>query len=227
MSEPRASGAQDWTARFEGLAGVSGALRARLLRECPVARMPAGSALFGPGRAPAHLVLLLEGAVRVLQTGETGREICLYRVNAGESCVLTTACLLADEEYPAEGLAETDVVAALVPRGLFDDLVAGSPEFRRFVFTAYARRIADLFLVIEEVAFRRVDLRLAQKLLALADGEGLVVATHQTLARELGTAREVVSRQLQEFHRRGWVAPGRGALRVLDPAALRGLAADR
>jgi CRP/FNR family transcriptional regulator len=170
------------------------------------------------------MLLLLAGTVRVQQTSDSGREIVLYRVRAGESCVLTTACLLSHEDYTAEGIAETEVEAAVIPRAVFDDLIARSETFRTFVFRAYARRITDLFTVIEEVAFRRVDIRLAQRLLDMAQGADEVKATHQMMAAELGTAREVVSRQLAEFQRRGWIAQSRGTIRLTDPAALSGLA---
>jgi CRP/FNR family transcriptional regulator, anaerobic regulatory protein len=225
MSDDRgtfdAGAGEDWTSRFDGLAQLSPETKAVLLAQSRVAEVPRGTVIFGPGKAPENLLLLLEGSVRVHQTSESGREILLYRVAAGESCVLTTACLLAYEDYSAEGLAETDLVAALVPRTAFDGLIAASPEFRHFVFTAYARRITDLFLVIEEIVFRRVDARLAAKLLQLADSDGRLAATHQTLALELGSAREVISRQLQEFQRRGWLELGRGAIRITAPAALR------
>jgi CRP/FNR family transcriptional regulator len=215
---------EDWTARFAGLARLSADVKASLLAESRVATVPKDTVIFGPGKAPEHLLLLLEGTVRVQQASEAGREVFLYRVNAGESCVLTTACLLAYEDYTAEGIAETELRAVLVPRRTFDELIGRSPEFRRFVFAAYSRRITDLFTVIEEIAFRRVDVRLAQKLLRMAGPGGELQATHQSLAVELGTAREVVSRQLQEFQRRGWVELGRGAVRIAAPAALDRLA---
>jgi len=148
-----------------------------------------------------------------------GREIVLYRVEAGQSCVLTTACLLAYEDYSAEGVAETDLRAVLVPRRTFEELIARSPEFRRFVFTAYARRITDLFGLIDDIVFQRMDVRLATRLLDLAR-DGTVEATHHALAAELGSAREVISRLLGEFQRRGWVSQGRGELRILDADAL-------
>lgn len=223
----RAGDAVDWTARFPGLSRLAPEIKAKLLAESRVATVPRDTVIFGPGKAPENLLLLLAGTVRVQQTSESGREVFLYRVTAGESCVLTTACLLAYEDYTAEGVAETDLEAVLVPRATFDELIARSPEFRRFVFTAYARRVTDLFHVIEEVAFRRIDVRLAQKLLALVDGDGTLQATHATLATELGSVREVVSRQLQEFQRRGWVELGRGTVRVTAPAALRRLAEER
>ena len=184
-----------------------------------------GTVLFAPGMEPVNLLLLLEGTVRVQQSSDSGREIVLYRVEAGESCVLTSACLLAQEDYAAEGVAETDVTAVAIPRATFDDLVGRSRQFRDFVFQAYARRMTDLFRVIDEVAFGRIDARLAERLLALARGTGAVQATHQQLAAELGTAREVVSRQLTEFQRRGWIGQSRGLVTLSDPQALAAVAA--
>lgn len=210
----------DWIERFPGLAGLDELIRKTLIEHSRIATLPAGTVIFGPGKAPDSLLLLLEGTVRVQQVSDSGREIVLYRVQAGESCVLTTACLLAYEDYSAEGLAETDIQAVAIPRAVFDDLIARSGVFRRFVFTAYSKRITDLFLVIEEVAFRRVDIRLAQKLLELGRDTARVHLTHHQLATELGSAREVISRQLQEFQRRGWVRAARGEVALTDIDAL-------
>jgi CRP/FNR family transcriptional regulator len=212
-----------WIDRFPGLSRLDPGVKDMLVRRSTVITVPKDTVIFGPGKSPENLLLMLEGTVRVQQLAENGREIVLYRVHAGESCVLTTACLLAYEDYSAEGIAETEVSAVAIPRTVFDDLVANSPEFRNFVFTAYSKRITDLFLVIEEIAFRRMDIRLAQKLLELAK-DGRVEATHQQMAAELGTAREVVSRQLSEFQRRDWVAQARGEIRILNARALQDLA---
>lgn len=213
----------DWIDNFSGLSQLEEPVRKILVERSRIIKVPKDTVVFGPGKAPDNLLLLLEGTLRVQQLSESGREIVLYRVHAGESCVLTTACLLAYEEYSAEGITETDVQAVAIPKTVFDDLIASSAAFRRFVFTAYSRRITDLFVVIEEVAFRRVDIRLAQKLLDLAGSEISVDATHQQLATELGTAREVVSRLLQEFQRRGWVALSRGSVELIDRNGLRDL----
>lgn len=213
-----------WIERFEALSALEPQTRDALVARSAVVKVPAGHVIFGPGKSPDHMLLLLAGSVRVVQTSETGREIVLYRVEAGQSCVLTTACLLAHEEYSAEGIAETDVEAVAIPRALFDELMGRSDAFREFVFTAYSRRITDLFRLIDEVAFGRIDVRLAQRLATMARGGTEVRATHQQLAGELGTAREVVSRQLQEFQRRGWIALARGTIAIQDPAALERLA---
>lgn len=216
--------ATDWTAAFPGLKKLEPDVARRLIDTSTIVRLPAGTRIFGPGQSPEAYLLLLEGIVRVQQVSDAGREIVLYRVSAGESCALTTACLMGYEEYQAEGVAETDVEAVAIPRGTFDDLIARSATFRTFVFTAFSVRITNLFRVIEEVAFSRIDVRLAQKLLELGGGKGHIDLTHQQLAAELGTAREVISRQLNEFQRRGWITTSRGAIDLASPEALRQLA---
>lgn len=215
---------QSWTKRFKGLAALPPRIRERLDRAGRIAKYPEGTRIFGPGHVPDSMLFLLDGVVRVFQTSDSGREIVLYRVEAGQSCVMTTACLIAHEAYAAEGVAETDVAAVALPRALFDQMVAEVPEFRDFVFTAYSRRIVDLFRIIDEVAFGRIDIRLAGRLLALAGEAAELRITHQGLATELGTAREVVSRQLTEFQRRGWIEQRRGVVVLRDRAALRDLA---
>ncbi len=214
----------DWLSRFPGLSSLDESTSKLLVDQSRILEVPHGTVVFGPGVAAENLLLMLEGTVRVQQLSEGGREIVLYRVRAGESCVLTTACLLAFEDYSAQGIAETDVQAVAIPRQVFDELIARSKTFREFVFSAYSKRITDLFFVIEEIAFQRMDIRLAQKLLELADAGRKVHATHQQMAAELGTAREVVSRQLLEFQRRGWVTQSRGTIELANDPAMVALA---
>ncbi|MBX2836290.1 MAG: Crp/Fnr family transcriptional regulator [Gammaproteobacteria bacterium] len=213
-----------WLERFEGLSALEHTDQQQLVENSTIMNVPKNTVIFGPGKTPDHLLLLLDGVVRVQQLSEKGREIVLYRVRSGESCVLTTACLLAVKNYSAEGIAETDVQAVAIPLTIFDQLVSHSANFRQFVFSAYANRITELFQIIEDVAFQRVDIRLAQKLLELAQGNMEISVTHKLLAVELGTAREVVSRQLAEFQRRHWIQQSRGQVRLLDSAALEHLA---
>ncbi|MBF0306284.1 MAG: Crp/Fnr family transcriptional regulator [Alphaproteobacteria bacterium] len=191
-----------------------------LARSARRIEVPAGTVLFSEGAECSSYVLVLAGSILVRKVSENGREIVLYRVERGQSCVLTTSCLMTRADYAAEGIAETPVGAAVVPAATFQTLLGLSARFRDFVFSAYATRIADLLMLIEEVAFGRIDLRLAQALLAQRDERGEIRGTHQDLAVELGTAREVVSRQLKEFERRGWLALHRGRIEVLAPAAL-------
>lgn len=216
---------EDWLGRFPPLAMLPADIRAELGRAGRVVRLPAGARIFGPGQAPDSYLLLIEGTIRVQQIAENGREIVLYRVVDGESCALTTACLLGKDDYPAEAIAETDLSAVAIASGVFDGLIARSPEFRRFVFAAFGARVTGLLRLLDEIAFQRLDVRLADRLLALAGRGDVVTATHQDLAAELGTAREVVSRLLQEFHRRGWIVPGRGSLTIRNRSGLAALVA--
>ena len=215
---------EEWVERFPGLSRLKTATKQLLLSRSAVLDVPEGTTIFGPGCSPENMLFLLDGTVRVQQVSESGHEIVLYRIQAGQSCVLTTACLMAYEDYSAEGIAETAVQAAAVPRDVFDEMVATSKSFRSFVFAAFSKRITDLFLIIDEVAFQRLDVRLAAKLIELANGGNTVSTTHQKLSVELGTAREVISRQLQEFARRGWVEQARGVVNLLERNQLQQLA---
>ena len=216
----------NWISQFPGLVALESHLTRPLLETSRVLKLPLGTQIFGNGQAPENFLLLLSGTVRVQQVSESGREIVLYRVSAGESCALTTACLMGYEDYLASGIAETDIEAVAIPRSTFDDLIARSAVFRKFVFTAFSVRVTNLFRVIDEVAFSRIDIRLAQKLLSLAHGQARISVTHQKLAAELGSVREVISRQLLEFQRRGWITLTRGAIEIILLDELRKLAGE-
>jgi len=162
--------------------------------------------------------MLLEGTVRVQKSSEDGREITLYRVEAGESCIMTTTCLISDDQYGAEGIAETDVTLAVVPPATFNRLLAQSEKFRNFVFEVYAKRMSMLMMLVEEVVFKKLDKRLAQLLLDHKSDQFDV--THQDIAMELGSVREVVSRQLKVFERQKFIKLGRGNIKILDRSGL-------
>ncbi len=213
-----------WVDRFPGLQQLPPEHRAILEKGSTVISVPEGTQVFGPGQSADNLLMLLEGTVRVQQTSDTGREVFLYRVNGGESCVLTTAFMITFDDYSAEGIAETDVLAVAIPRATFDELAGLSKPFRDVIFAAYSRRMTDLFTLIDDIVFQRMDVRLAARLLELAGDGDTVKATHQVLGNELGTAREVISRTLSEFQRRGWIEQSRGTLRIIGREGLERLA---
>jgi CRP/FNR family transcriptional regulator len=186
--------------------------------------MPADQPLFHAGSPCENYVLLLEGSVRVQVIGENGREAVLYRVLPGQSCVLTTCCILSGDDYPAEGFTESPVRALVVTKPAFDGALESAPAFRRFVFVNLGGRIADVIARMEEVAFRPVERRLAAFLLSRADRAGTIRVTHQEIAVELGTAREVVSRHLKRLESSGLVDLGRSTVQVRKPVELRRLA---
>ncbi len=213
-----------WLEHFSALRGLAGPVWQRLLRSARVATLPVGTMVFRDGAECRDYLLVLAGTVRVQKTSEDGHEIVLYRVRPGESCVLTTSCLLAGERYPAQAVTESEVHAVLVQVGVFRDALTATPGFREFVFAAYGQRIVDLILLVREVSFERIDARLARRLLEKAAGAAEVSTTHQALAAELGTAREVISRRLLALAQRGWVLTGRGRICLLDRDALARLA---
>jgi CRP/FNR family transcriptional regulator, anaerobic regulatory protein len=195
---------------------------ARRVRAAAV-RLKAGDVVYRSGEPARGWIVLAQGAVRVGLTAENGREILLYRLGPGEACILSTSALLSDETLPAEAVAETDVEAYVVPADRFDRLIAEDADFRRAALRAYAKRVAGLVVMIEDVMFHALPQRLAGWLLARARA-GVATATHQEIAAELGTAREVVSRTLSHFERDGLIAADRGQVRLIDPERLAALA---
>lgn len=177
-----------------------------------------GQPVFHPGQACAAFLVVTAGTVKVSTVTSSGRELLLYRVGPGETCVLTTACLLADADYDAEGLTESDVEALAIPKPLFEELLALSPAFRRFVFSSYGVRLRDLISLVQDVSQRQVDRRLARFLAERSSAP--LILTHQEIAAELGTAREVVSRLLKQFATEGLVEIERRNIVVAAPDRL-------
>jgi len=178
----------------EALAGMEPEARRRLEEAARVVQMPAGATLFRPGDLCENYLVVLKGAARITLTSETGREILLYRVEPGQSCVLTTAALMSESEYDAEGATETEVEALVIPSAVFAELLAASAVFRKFVFSSFAIRLQDLIGLVGEVAFSRLDRRLAAFLVKRGGDAGEVAMTHQEIAAEVGSTREAVSR---------------------------------
>ena len=207
--------------RFPFFAGLPAARLDAVLDQAQLVRAPKGSVMFRPGQPCRGFPLLLEGSVRVSQTSPAGREIVLYHVEPGQGCLLSGGCLLGDADYAAAGVAETEVTLLSIPPALFQQLLVEHEPFRRFVFGMYGERLAQVMQLVEEVAFRRLDSRLAQ---LLVERGPVVAATQQKLADELGSVREIVSRLLRQFESRGWVELGRERITVRDPRALGELA---
>ncbi len=193
-------------------------LAQRLPRDGQRFTVAAGQVIFDVG-SPCHSFLTLtSGSIRVVKPSASGHEFLLYRLQPGESCILTTSCLLGQAYYPARGVAESDLSGFSLSRPYFMELVERSADFRIFIFNHLAERLTRLIELVEEVAFRRLDQRLA--ILLLAQGPTLRT-THQILADELGSTREVISRTLEAFQAQGLVRLKRGQVYILDPVALR------
>jgi CRP/FNR family transcriptional regulator len=185
--------------------------------------IPEGTTLFHQGDSCMNYLLIISGSVKVFTRAENGREIVLYHITSGGSCVLTTSCLISSEDYPAEGVTETDIVALAIPKKSFEEYMADSKAFRKQVFHSYGERLIKLIALVEEISFAKLDIRLAKYLMENGSVNTPIRTTHQALATELGTAREVISRQLKEFEHKGWVKLNRGKIEITNHDALANL----
>jgi CRP/FNR family transcriptional regulator, anaerobic regulatory protein len=184
-------------------------------------QVQAGTLLFNEGTPCPGFPLVMSGCVKVARGHHGGRQLELYRVTAGELCVVSTACLLGQSPLGAHGWVDEPTELVILTPASFDRWCEHA-TFRRLVFGVFASRLADLMELTEAIAFQRLDQRLAGLLL----GHGSTVqSTHQQLADELGTVREIVSRLLARFERAGWVRLGRERIEVVNPVALRHAAA--
>lgn len=207
-------------ALYPVLGALPDAVRRRITAAASAMTVPAGTVVFDERQPCQGFPFVLSGSIRVAKVSAAGRELPLYRVTPGETCIITSSCLLGQVPYNARGVAETETVLLLLPQAMFGELLALEP-FRLFVFNLFAERMADLMRLVEEVAFRKLDQRLAALLL----GKGrLVHTTHQQLADELGSVREMVSRLLKGFAEQGLVALGREQIEIRDATGLRRLA---
>ena len=205
---------------FEALADLPVADQAVLDRSLRRVALARGSAVFQVGEACDTFMFVLSGYVRVNLLDIEGREIVLYRIAPGETCILTTAALLSASAHSAYAVTEVDTVAAVLDRAAFNALSADSDVFRAVVFASFGERLATLLRLVADVTFTRVPVRLARCLLERMDAGGCVRATHEVLAVEIGTAREVVSRNLKAFENDGLIALGHGTVRIIKPTGL-------
>jgi len=176
--------------------------------------LEAGATVLREGQACASAPFVMAGSIRVFKTAESGREITLYRIEKGQSCILGSSCGAGIAAFPAAVVVETASSAAFIPSVTIRELLAEGPAFREFVLAQFSRRMAEVIELVEEVAFRRVDERLGRWLseASAASPAGRVAATHQSLADHLGTSREVVSRILKDWEQRGLLSISRGAI---------------
>ena len=205
---------------FPFLNGASPQLERDFLSVAYFAKIPAGRDVFVEGDEAGAIALLVSGVVRVYKIGETGREITLYRFGQGESCILTANAILSCKSFPAIATVEKDAEAVMIPAGAFRDWVKRHNPWREFVFNLLSDRLVAVLALVEEVVFQRMDRRLAALLLESSTTQPLVRMTHQEIAAEMGSSREVISRLLEDFSQAGLIQPGRGLILILDRQGL-------
>lgn len=186
-----------------------------------LAKIPAGRDVFLEGDRIEAIALLVSGVVRVYKIGGTGREITLYRFGNGSSCILTANAILSRKTFPAIATVEQDAEAVMIPADVFRDWVRRYDLWRDFVFDLLSQRLSAMMEVVDEVTFQRMDRRVAAFLLNRAERQNPIRITHQEIASELGSSREVISRLLEDFISAGIVLSGRGSIEVTDFEALK------
>lgn len=190
-----------------------------------ILRVPEGHDVFVQGQRVDSIPLLISGTVRVYQISETGREVTLYRFRPGESCVLTANAIMSEQSFPAIATVEEEAEAVMIPEQDFRDWVGRHQLWREFFLDLVSQRLASVMLLVDEVAFQRMDRRVAGLLLERADQVNPVQVTHQEIASELGSSREVISRILEDFQTKDLVRTGRAQIEVIDEDGLSALAA--
>jgi CRP/FNR family transcriptional regulator, anaerobic regulatory protein len=184
----------------------------------PLQQIPSGTQILHQGDECQHYFMLIAGSVKIFARSVNGREVVLYHVAPGKICVLTTTCLLGNKRFPAEAVAESELSVRIMPKHRFDELMENSAEFRHQVFDNFGQRIGSLIETIEKLALETLEQRLAKYLLLQPCNP--VQVTHQDIASEIGSAREVVSRHLKRFETLGFLKLDRGSIELLDRTAL-------
>jgi len=185
------------------------------------AMLPAGSYFYREWDVCPHFAIVVAGDIRVYKRGGMGREVTLYHVCDGEPCLVNLLCVMLNQPAMANAQVECDTSAITFPAAPIREWMGDSVALRNYVFEALSARMVNVMTLVEEIAFQRMDSRLATLLLKRFGQEVTLLATHEEIAAELGTAREVVSRLLREFARRGAIDMSRGHVELRDPDILR------
>jgi CRP/FNR family transcriptional regulator, anaerobic regulatory protein len=209
-----------WAAQFPFLAKLPKEDFARIADTIHFAALKSGEIAYREEWECPNYIMCVDGRTRVYKTNAAGREVLIYKVESGGTCVLTTQCLLSNSNFPAESVAEAPTELATIPAAQFHKFMAEIPAFREFVLSDYTRLLGSMFSLIDSVAFATVEQRLARRLLVDV-GEGWCVEkTHRELAADIGSVREIVSRHLGDWERNGWIKNFRGKLELVDKKAL-------
>jgi len=169
--------------------------------------------IYSEGDSCPAIAFILSGEIRVYKTGTSGREITLYDIGKGDTCILNASCILSGMSYPANAVSVQEGKMLLFPAADFRELIEKYQDVRNFVFTLLTKRLTSVMTLVEEVAFGRMDERLFDYLKEKTT-DGRLDSTHQNIANDLGTAREVVSRLLKDFERKGLIAISRNAIQL-------------
>lgn len=185
--------------------------------------IPKGTIVFREGDECGGVPFVLKGMIRVSKIGKNGREIILYRLKSGDACILTIASVLSNIAYPATAIIEEDAEIVLLTVDQFKTLMARNLDLQHFVYKILSGRFLDIMTLIDEIIFSKIDERLIKFLLEKTQKNGdIIEMTHDEIAIELGTAREVISRVMKGLEREGYIHLLRGKVRITGREVLEG-----
>ena len=215
-------------AKFDFYSAADPSVQAEITREARAVTLQPGTYFYREGSRFDDFALVGSGDIRVFKVGERGHEITLYHVQDGDVCLVNMLCVFLDQPTMANAVVEAPTEAVVVPSAVFRNWIATNADMRRFAFAVMAQRLVNVMVLVEGLAFHRMDERLARLLMQRfshpQQTRRVIAETHEELARELGTVREVVSRVLKEFERQGAIAIARGRVELNDDSILRSLA---
>jgi len=205
---------EEFSKTFPVFRQQDGMLLDKILSDASYLSFSENDRIFMEGDRCSGIGFLLSGEIRVYKISEGGREITLYQIFPGETCILNASCILSHQLYPANATAIADGTLLYLPRKVFLELMAGFEEMRAFIFSLFSQRFNEIIELIETVTFGRMELRLKDYLIEKSENDQLQT-THQKIANDLGTSREVVSRLLKDFERQGQLNLGRNRIEIV------------
>lgn len=160
--------------------------------------------------------LVISGQIKVSRQDESGKEVMLYTIKPGESCALTLASGLQHQASAVFAETENDTQLLAIPLADFEKLLISFPKLNEFIVKTFHIRFEELISVVDSVTFRKIEYRLIKHLKQMKNDSNIVKATHQGLADQLGTAREVVSRLLKQLEKDKKIINHRGYIEIID-----------
>jgi len=201
---------------YPALDSLDNKLLEKAFQRANVVSLPPGKIVFTENQACSAFPFVLDGVIRVYKASETGRELPLYSVEPGDACVVSSGCLLSHKSYNARGVVLLHCDIVMLPDADFEILMSEA-MFRKYIFGLFGDRLYRLMELVDEVAFRKLDQRLAKFLLS---GDVTIRNSHQQLADELGSVREIISRIMRGFAESGYISQSREEITILDTDGL-------
>lgn len=199
--------------------------RENLLNQLTYIKYPPGKIIMKAGYTCENTFFLLKGSIRVYKVSEKGRELTLYRIQRGEMCLMSIACIMSSSNFPAQAQIEKETEILALPASTFKRYLSSIPELQEFVFGKVFSRLQDVMLTVEDIAFKNIETRIASFLISTVEqNQETLNLTQAEIAKEIGSAREVVSRTLRDFAARGAVELGRGKITIIKQRFLEDLA---